>query len=148
MQLRIDAAGLTSDTAIITACGHVFNRDTFNGLLKNNNGVCPKCTDKINRPHIWGPCLPFTQYVWNDEINQIKCMLFSIETLRGTEKIARIREMFEFMLNKPGFLASAAQHKFGTTVQDKIKEIRSQSGEKHKPLHPVVARVEAALLNK
>jgi hypothetical protein len=141
IQNRIDAAGLTRETAIITACGHVFNCETFGAVLKEARGMCPQCTEKINRPHIWGPCLPF--YVWKDEILHIKHMLGEIEKLSDySERILRIRKMFEFMLNTPGFLASAASCKFGIALQKKIEEIRSK---KCKPLHPVIACVEAAL---
>jgi len=70
IQKRIDAAGFTRETAIFTACGHV--RETFGAVLKEARGMCPQCTEKINRPHIWGPCLPF--YVWKDEILQTERM--------------------------------------------------------------------------
>ena len=72
-------------------------------------------------------------------------MLHEIEKISGTKNVTLIKNMFEFMLNTPGFLASAASCKFGTTVQNKISEIRLSANAKYLHLHPVIACVEAAL---
>lgn len=144
MQLRIEAAGLTDKTATITACGHVFNRVELNKVLRKT-GVCPQCTQRIKQPHIWGPCLPCTTPVWRDELQQIKHMLDNVEQSDGNavKQVKIINNMFEFMLNIPGFLESAASCKLGAALHEKIADLRSDS--RAKSLHSIMTDVEDAL---